>query len=303
MIASRRCAVAVGVLACAYLGGQPLFAQAEHFSSELLPTLRRAAALPPGDPPTSVRFVLLNPFRAALQGLVEGAPIDTVRAAYPVFQIRFPRGWIAVDAALDRSFVPRSTTFSDEVYGHLHEALRDARLIVVTHEHHDHVAGVLRSPHLAQVQEHTLLTSAQVRSLQIRPNHELIRIDSAIAARYLVVDFDPILPIAPGVVLIKAPGHTPGSLFVYVRLNSGVEILLAGDAAWNMAGVRIQAHKPEAPTRSFGGEDRQSVAAQLRWLNDAEAAGVSVVVSHDVAWIDELVAQGVLVRGFDVTSR
>ena len=70
-----------------------------------------------------------------------------------------------VDASIDRA-AANDKFFSDEKYRRIHEALRDARLIVVTHEHDDHTAGVVRSPFLADVQRHTMLTRAQMRTLR-----------------------------------------------------------------------------------------------------------------------------------------
>lgn len=292
--------MAVGTVCC--LRGQELRCQADHFNAELLPTVRRAATLVPGDAPTSVHFVLLNPFPVAWSYLLQGGNSDTVTGAYPVFQIRFPRGWITVDAALDRSFVPDSKTFDDETYRAIHEALHGVRLSVVTHEHHDHIAGVLSSPVLAEVQAHTLLTRAQIHSLMFRPSNPRIRIDSATAARYLLIEYDPIMPIGPGVVLIKAPGHTAGSQIVYVRLASGSEIIIAGDVAWNMRGVDSLVQKPDASTRDFGGEDKDAIAKELRWLRDVAGPRTSVVVSHDIARLNALVAQRKLTVGFDLTK-
>ena len=281
---------------------QTLSAQASPYGRDLLPAVRRAATLIPGDPPAAIRVVSLNPFQIALSYMVEGGSARTVSAAFPVFQIRFPHGWIVVDAALDRGLVSNSETFSDKVYSQIHVALRDARLVVVTHEHHDHVAGVLRSPYLAQIQQHTLLTRAQVQSLLVRPDNPLIKIDSVVAARYLTIDYDPLIPIAPGVVLIKAAGHTPGSQIVYVRLASGQEVILAGDVAWNMSGIETQRQKPDASTRDFGGEDREAIGAQLRWLREIAGPRTTIVVSHDAAWITTLIKRRVLLSGFDLTS-
>jgi hypothetical protein len=199
--------------------------------------------------------------------MVEGGPAELADAADPVFQIRFPRGWIAVDAAMD-------------------------------------AAGVIRSPYLATVQEHTLLTRAQVHSLMTAPNDPLIRLDSATASRYLVLDYDPILPIAPGVVLIKAPGHTPGSQMVYVRLASGSEVVLAGDVAWHSSGITMLRQKPDSVARRLGVvEDRAPIAAELRWLKELTTSGVTVIVAHDRAMIDALVLRGVLKQSFDTGSR
>jgi glyoxylase-like metal-dependent hydrolase (beta-lactamase superfamily II) len=273
------------------------------YSAPLLSDVRRAASLIPGEAPTAIHVVPLNPFRLPLASIIEGGSAELVDASNPVFQIRFPRGWIAVDAGIDRAFAAESKTFSDEQYASIQAMLRDARLVVVTHEHEDHVAGVIRSPFLAAVQQHTLLTRAQVRSLMTSPSDPRIRLDSAAASRYLVLDYDPIVPIAPGVVLIKAPGHTPGSQMVYVRLASGSEIVLAGDVAWHGSGIATQRQKPDSVTRSFGGEDRPAIATELRWLKGAMTSGVTVIVAHDQANIASLVARGVLKQGFDVESK
>lgn len=294
--------IQVWFTALAGLFARELAAQADHFNGDLLPAVRRAAALIPGDAPTNVSFVLLNPFKVTLGYIIEGGGTDSVAGGYPVFQIRFPRGWIVVDAALDRTFVPNSRTFVDGDYRAIHEALRDARLAVVTHEHYDHVAGVLRSPFLTDIQSHTLLTKSQVQSLMLRPDNPRIKIDSVVASRYVVMDYDRIMPIAPGVVLIKAPGHTTGSQMVYVRLASGSEIVIAGDVAWNMAGIDSLRQKPMASTRSFGGEDRDAIAKELRWLHDVAGPQTAVLVSHDVAWLNRLVARGILSPRFDLSN-
>jgi len=257
----------------------------------------------PGDPPTAIHVVPLNRFRLPFATIVEGGSAELADASNPVFQIRFPHGWIAVDAAMDRAFAPESKNFSDEEYASIQAMLRDARLIVVTHEHEDHVAGVIRSSFLAAVQQHTLLTRAQIRSLMTSPSDPRIKLDSATASRYLVLDYDPIFPIAPGVVLIKAPGHTPGSQMVYVRLVSGSEVILAGDVAWHSSAIATQRQKPDSITRSFGGENRAAIATELRWLKDVMASGVTVIVAHDQANIASLVARGALKQGFDVEGR
>lgn len=300
-VLSKRYVATLGILASAgLLGPATLAAQPTSYSAELLPALRRAAALSPGELPTAVHVVTLNVFSVPMSFVVDGGSAEQVRAGNPVFQIRFPRGWIVVDASVDRASVKRSEGFDDEAYRRAHLAMRDARLVVVTHEHEDHVLGALRSPYLAAIRQHTLLTRAQVRSLIEHPNDTAVKLDSATAARYLTIDYELYVPIAPGVVLLKAPGHTPGSQMVYVRLASGQEIVLAGDVAWNSAGIETQRQKPEASTRDFGGEDREAIAAELRWLHDVAGPRTAVVVAHDAAQIDSLVRRGVLQAGLDL---
>jgi glyoxylase-like metal-dependent hydrolase (beta-lactamase superfamily II) len=99
-------------------------------------------------------------------------------------------------------------------------------------------------------------------------------------------------PLAPGIALIKAGGHTPGSQMVYVALDSGREYLLIGDATWHMDGVRLIKGK-DAPWVT---EDQGAVLAQLTWLNGLSrtAPNLVVVASHDEEQHVELVQKGVL---------
>ena len=276
-------------------------AQDVAYSPSFLATVRRAAEVVPGERATSVGVLTPHLFTVSRAVLVEGGSQDSVQIGQPAFQLRFPRGWIMVDASLDRA-AANDKAFSDERYRRIHEALRDAQLIVVTHEHDDHAAGVVRSPFLAEVQGHTMLTRAQMRALRDEKIDSSMRLDSAAASRYLVVDYDPIMPIAPGVVLIKAAGHTPGSQMVYVRLASGRELVLAGDVAWHHAGIVSQTQKPEASTKSFGGEDRAAIAQHLRWLKELPPA-ITVLPAHDQVLIDQLVARGVLRQGFELGNK
>jgi len=110
--------------------------------------------------------------------------------------------------------------------------------------------------------------------------------------RRVVVDYDRYHPLAPGIALIKAPGHTPGSQMVYVVLESGQEFLLIGDTAWHMDGVRLVKGK-DAP---WINEDAETVLNQLRWLNELSrvAPGLLLIASHDDEQHQELIRKGVL---------
>jgi len=282
--------------------GTPAAAQDVAYSPSFLATVRRAADLIPGERPTSVGVLTPDVFMVSIAFMVEGGSSERVPAGHPAFQIRFPRGWIMVDASIDREIASNDTTFSDEKYRRIHLALRHARLAVVTHEHQDHVAGLIRSPFLAEIQRHAMLTRAQMRVLLDKPNDPRIKLDSATAARYLVVDYDPIMPVARGVVLIKAAGHSPGSQMVYVRLASGRELVLAGDVAWHSSGVATLRQKPEESTKDFGGEDRAAIGQELRWLKELPS-GITVVPAHDQTLIDQLVVRGVLVQAFDLSRQ
>ena len=81
--------------------------------------------------------------------------------------------------------------------------------ILNTHWHGDHVGGVVDSPLAAQLAPKTLLTLDQLRTLQTAPQVPQVRLTDAASRRYILVDYQRYLPVAPGIVLIKSPGHTP----------------------------------------------------------------------------------------------
>src|SRR5260370_12606427 len=143
-------------------------------------------------------------------------------------------------------------------------ALRGARAIIITHEHGDHVAGVIRTPLVAELAPKTLLTRAQVQVLETEPQMPEIKITPEMASRYNVIDYDTYLPFWAGMALIKAPGHTPGSQMVFVALESGREYLFIGDTAWHMDGVRLIKGKAAPGIQ----EDDGAILAQWKWLTE-----------------------------------
>src|SRR5262249_6167966 len=138
----------------------------------------------------------------------------------------------------------------------------------------------------------TILTRDQIQTLMNNPQMPEIKITPEEASRYKVVDYEKYMPVGPGLTLIKAPGHTPGSQMIYVVLASGREYLFIGDTAWHMDGVRNIRGK-DAPWIQ---EDEQSLTAQLTWLNGLSQAekNLFIIASHDEEQRLELIRQGIL---------
>jgi glyoxylase-like metal-dependent hydrolase (beta-lactamase superfamily II) len=209
----------------------------------------------------------------------------------------YPDASVMVDAGMDQQvhdFFGRGVQepYDAEAARLVERAVRGARLIVLTHEHGDHVAGVIRTPLASELAPKTILTRAQVQTLATNPQMPEIKLTAAMASRYIVVDYDKYLPVSPGIAFIKAPGHTPGSQMVYIVVESGREYVLIGDAAWHMDGVRSITGK-DAPWVT---EDVPAVMDQLRWLHDLSRTenNLFVVASHDEEQHKELVKAGVL---------
>ena len=107
-------------------------------------------------------------------------------------------------------------------------AMRKARLIVFTHEHVDHIGGLLRLPDWRAVLPRALIPPEQTPLQTVA--QKLPWPDGA-AAAIRPFRYRGMVAIAPGVVLIRTPGHTPGSQMVYARLADGREYLFAGDTS------------------------------------------------------------------------
>jgi glyoxylase-like metal-dependent hydrolase (beta-lactamase superfamily II) len=270
-----------------------------HTPDSLLTSVRALSGAIPGDRPTAVGYLTFSDDSGVAGNAVDGGSTSRTLSAYSVFQIRFRHGSIMVDAGLDSASLralSKRRPFDGLRYAQVQTALEHANLIVVTHEHVDHVGTLVHSSIAAQVAPHTLLTREQMETLLTKPRVAFTSLDSSRAGQYLVVDYDRALPIAPGVVLIKAAGHTPGSQMVYVKLASGREIILSGDIAWLARGIEEQRQKPDSTSQRMS-EDRAAIGRQLAWLKAVEAEGISVVVSHDGAQLESLAKSGVLTTG------
>ena len=265
--------------------------------SASLEDIRRTAALVPGRRPLRLNMLKFAESRRTKNFSVKGAPTIPSVQARTAFQVMYADGSVMVDAGMNLAVHKFFGRGVDEPYfpdatKQIDQALQRARLIVVTHEHGDHVAGVIASPLANELAPKTILTRSQIQTLTTNPQMPEIRLSAEQAKRFVAVDYDAYFPLAPGIVLVKAAGHTPGSQMVYVTLESGREYLLIGDATWHMDGVREIIGK-DAPWVT---EDTGAVLAQLTWLNGLSRTdpGLVVVASHDEEQHATLTQQGVL---------
>jgi glyoxylase-like metal-dependent hydrolase (beta-lactamase superfamily II) len=267
-----------------------------------LDQIRQVAGMIPGRRALRINVLKFAESHRSKKFSVQGAPDEPSIQARTVFQIVFADGTVMIDSGMDEQvhrFFGRGTVepYYRDAANHVEQALRKARAIIITHEHGDHVAGIIRSPFVNELAPKTLLTRAQVQGLETNPQMPEIKITPDMAIRYNVVDYDKYLPFGPGVALIKAPGHTPGSQMVYVVLESGREYLFIADTAWHMDSVRLIKGKA-APWIQ---EDESALLAQLKWLNEIYRTekNVFIIASHDEEERKDLIAKGVLGDGLE----
>src|SRR5438477_3498595 len=259
--------------------------------------IRQAAKLIPGRAPLRINVLKFAESRRAKKFSVKGAPDEPSVQARTAFQIVYPDGYIMLDAGMDQqihNFFGRGVVepYDTDAAKQVERAVAGARSIIVTHEHGDHVAGVIHTPSAKDLASKTILTRDQVKTLLTNPQMPEIKLTPEAASRYHIIDYDHDMAFAPGIVLIKAPGHTPGSQMVFVRLESGREYLFIGDTAWHMDGVR-QIKGKDAPWIQ---EDENTLAAQLSWLNGLYKTekNLFIIASHDDEQRMDLVKKGIL---------
>jgi glyoxylase-like metal-dependent hydrolase (beta-lactamase superfamily II) len=263
---------------------------------------RQVAAMIPGPRPLRVNVIKFAESRRPKNFAVKGLPAEPSVQARTAYQIVYADGTVMVDTGMDlatHQFFGRGVEepyFPDQA-ARVAQALRSARAILVTHEHGDHIAGLMRSESFNELAPKTVLTRLQLQTLQNEPQLPELRPSPEMAARLRIIDYSDTMAFAPGMALIKAPGHTPGSQMVYLALQSGRELLLAGDVAWHMDAVRLNSGK-DAPWIK---EPPELMAAELNWLNGLfrSEKNLSIVISHDEEQRREYIAQGILGDGFE----
>lgn len=262
-----------------------------------LAAIRAAAGMVPGPRPLHVNAVKVAESHRPSSVAFEGGPDTTTVFARTAYQVVYPDGHVMVEAGMDREIHATFGKGTEEPYfedenARVQEALRTSIFNVVTHEHGDHIAGVVRTDFLDEIAPKTLLTAVQAWALVVQPQRPQLEISPETAARYRVFDYEDHLPLAAGMVVIKAAGHTPGSQMVYLATEAGTEYLFIGDCAWHMEGI-LGLKQKNAP---WIDEDRQAIADQLQWLNGIHGSepDLAIVVGHDDHQLAEYLAAGLL---------
>jgi glyoxylase-like metal-dependent hydrolase (beta-lactamase superfamily II) len=279
----------------------PADAQTPAWSADIT-AVRKTASLIPGARPLRINVLKFAESRRTKNFSIKGAPKIPSIQARTAFQVVYRDGTVMVDSGMDlqvHKFFGRGQEepYFPDAAARVDRALRAAKLIVMTHEHGDHVAGVIRTPLFAELAGKTILTRTQVKTLMDDPQMPEIRLSPEMARKFIVIDYDNYFPLAPGMALINSPGHTPGSQMIYVALDAGNEFILAGDVAWHMDGVRTMTGK-DAP---WVKEDEAAIADELKWLNQLTRTekNLNVVLSHDEEQRLDLINRKILGDGFE----
>lgn len=286
--------------AFAYLTAREMPPELSEYSFDLR-EIRRLATSLPGELPVRVNSELVAEAVLPRAGVFAGESFDDHRMVHQSFQILYPDGrFLILDAGFDAAMhadMDGGLPYRSIGWEKVQSALPRAEQILITHEHGDHLQGIARH----QPPE-ALVGRLRLSAEQLANTERLDLVDMPQVLR----DTEPVayeeqLAVAPGAVLVKAAGHTPGSQLLYVRLADGGELLFIGDVAWHMDAIRELHYRPRLVTDLYLNEDREAVLHQFRRLHDLdrEHPEVRIVASHDPELREALLAEGALHAGFE----
>ncbi|MFP6639499.1 MAG: ABC transporter substrate-binding protein [Myxococcota bacterium] len=220
--------------------------------------------------------------------------------SFPAFVLEWADGrLLLVDAGMDeagaRSFgAPLSAMGLAEAmrpHTSVADALGDARKrvkgIVFTHLHADHVGGLSALCQTGEVDARVFMTDAQSK----RPNFttsgglEQVLEANCVETETPVAEALAPVPGFPGVGIIAAAGHTPGSQLIVARIGSGPSarnVVFTGDIVNHAQAIPLDRGKPFLYRTFLVPEDesrQSSLRGFLRDLHDRQ--GFGLLVSHD----------------------
>ena len=243
-----------------------------------------AGPLPSASPPPEMSVVQLPTgitHRNAAFAYRGGSFRDKRDFAMTAVLVKHPRGDVLVDTGFGRDIDAQIRTMpwiframtSYERTRSAAEQLdatgydrRGLRAILLTHAHWDHVSGIPEFPGTP------VWVTAEERSFVDAGGMVTSVARSLGAVRYEEYGFEsgPYLGFLKShdvygdgaIVVVPAPGHTPGSVIVFVTLANGKRWALVGDLAWQREGITEREERPWIQ-RSLADEDAALVRENL----------------------------------------
>lgn len=307
MIWLRRLTIAFGMLAAAGAGAYYWLIIESHmpFSGSYtidIAELRMLADEKSGAKPMEIRVETVGAITFPKTVVVAGDGWDSTELPVSAYQLVYLDHTAVIDTGYDMATAKQATAttsgFDEAAYKRIVAALNGASLIVVTHEHWDHAATLFAQPNLEKLLEVTQLTKQQVDNAdRLAPSSFPGEAKKTVKS----IDYKTTLAIAPGVVLVKSPGHTPGSQSVYVKLANGKEYLFIGDIAWHQRNIDLVRERARLVTWWFLNEDRDAVMLQLAELKRLQETNpeLTIIPGHDPEVLARLLKSGRLIQRFE----
>lgn len=222
--------------------------------------------------------------------------------------VRHPRGDLLVDTGLGRHideqfptlpwFLRVITSYSrwQPAVDQLKAAGYDKslRAILLTHSHWDHVSGLPDFPGVP-----VLVTAQELKFIQEGGKGQFGRPFSGIRYEEYGFEGGPYLGFPSShdvygdgsIVVVPAPGHTPGSVIIFVTLHSGTRYALVGDLVYQREGITLREERPWIVRKGSDSDAEGNRENLLRMIAlKQRLPGLIIVPAHDIRAFAEMPA-------------
>lgn len=241
--------------------------------------LRKLAGSMPGVRPASVTYELAAYRLLPGNLLVAGSGLKRKLVGVMAWRLEVPGG---KPVMIDTGIQPKDADVSDSSGFHadaqhrIERSMSESGLVLLTHEHLDHAGGVMALAVGSPVRNSVRLNQGQAMAAGLSGT------DTLPGAR------EP-FAVAPGIVVIPAPSHTPGSQLIFVVLGDGTELLFVGDVASFTQNWTEQRARSRLVSQYIISEDRDAVYAWLGTIAALKRTDPALVVvpGHDFEWVHD----------------
>jgi glyoxylase-like metal-dependent hydrolase (beta-lactamase superfamily II) len=229
-----------------------------------------------------------------------GSPWDKRDSVSTAVLVRHPRGDVLIDTGIGRTIAQQMRAFpflfrlgtelerlrpaADQLDSTGYDR-RQLRYILLTHAHWDHVSGVPDFPGVP-----VLITGPERRFMDegswatadaksMKANFQEYAFDGG---PYLGFTQSHDLYGDGSIVIVPTPGHTPGSVAVFVTLSEGTRYAFVGDLVWQLEGLLEREERPWFEARTLA-EDSEHLRQSLLRMHAivTRFPQITMVPSHD----------------------
>ncbi len=250
---------------------------------------RQLVAAASGQKPDKVAFELVAFRNVPGNILAAGSGFRPQLVGVMAYRLEVPGARpIMIDTGLTPAYAQElgMENFDSAAQARVDDALRTAGVILVTHEHADHLGGLAAIT--ATPGGTAIAAAARLNRYQVPGGQNTLALPwaSGIKIPASIAQDRPQL-VAPGVVVIPTPGHSPGSQMIYVQLADGTEFLFAGDTAPREVSWLERRPPARLITDFTMPQDRVALIGWLNALHELTRSDptLHLIPGHDLDWL------------------